>query len=105
MNNSKIYTAQLDVSKFFTVETVTNLIDRLSYLGKDVYYNNKTRSIDIEIEDGKECDDIAIREELKIWLHTLEANKESIEIICNNINLVFNITKLGNINTIKVYLY
>ena len=106
MNTTKIYYAQLNVSKFYTVETITKLIDRLSYLGQDVYYNNETRSIDIEGPYEKDNDD-NIRNELKEWIKELPADKESINIICDNINFVFNITKIGteNNNIIKLYLF
>lgn len=108
MNNTKIYYAQLDVSKYFTVETITNLINRLSYLGKDVYYSNETRSIDIELQDGTWLfDESKIRNELKHWVNELPAEEESIKTICDNINYVFNITQIaiGNNVTVKVYLY
>ena len=109
MNTTKIYSAQLNVSEFYTVETINNLINKLSYLGKDVYYNTETRSIDIELEDPKtaQVDTETVRKELKEWIKELPADKESIYIICDNINIVFNITNItvDNISIIKLYLY
>ena len=63
MNTTKIYNAQLNVSKFYTVDSIKALIDRLSYIGEDVYYNSETRSIDIDIPDEKvtNFDDSVIR--------------------------------------------
>ena len=107
MNTTKIYSAQLNVSEFYTVETINNLINKLSYLGKDVYYNTETRSIDIELEDPKIVLVDTVRKELKEWINELPADKESIDIICDNINIVFNITNItvDNISIIKLYLY
>lgn len=109
MNTTEIYTAQLNVSKFFTVETITNLINKLSYLGKEVYYNAESRTIDIELEDPKTIlihTDL-IRKELKEWIMELPADEESIKIICNNINYIFNITQIAieGVSTVKVHLY
>ena len=102
----KIYYAQLNVSKFYTVEEITRLINRLGYLGQDIYYNNETRSIDIE-EPIENINYDMIREEVKQWIKELPADEESIKIICDNINLIFNITKikLQNDTIIKLYLY
>ena len=106
MNTTKIYSAQLNVSKFYTVEEITRLINRLGYLGQDIYYNNETRSIDIE-EPIENINYDMIREEVKQWIKELPADEESIKIICDNINLIFNITKikLQNDTIIKLYLY
>ena len=59
------------------------------------------------IENPKDNIEYSIREELKQWLSELPADKESIITICNNINFVFNITKIGYEDNciIKVYLY
>lgn len=108
MNNEKIYYAQLNVSKFYTVETINDLIDRLSYLGKDVYYNCDTKSIDIEVMDGVWlCDNRQIKRQLCEWIEQFPADKESIEIIKNNIDYVFNITNIAidGVMTIKVHLF
>lgn len=105
MNTTKIYSAQLNVSEYYTIDTITDLINRLNNLGTDIYFNNETRSIDIE--NPKDNIEYSIREELKQWLSELPADKESIITICNNINFVFNITKIGYEDNciIKVYLY
>lgn len=111
MNTTKIYFAQLNVSKFYTVDSIKKLIDRLSYIGEDVYYNNETRSIDIDIpsEDVSNFDDLMIRDELTVWLKELPAEQEDIDTMINNINYVFNITKIGSINNnksvVKLYMY
>lgn len=106
MNTTKIYYAQLNVCKFFTVETITDLINRFKQFGQDIYYNNETRSIDIENPNGNATIGL-IREELKQWLITLPADVNDINIICDNINFVFNITniQIENDSIIKVYLY
>ena len=105
MNTKKIYYAQLNVSEHYTIDTITNLINKLHNLGTDIYFNNETKSIDIENPEDHIED--TIREELKQWLNELPADKESINTICDNINFVYNITRIGYDDncTIKVYLY
>lgn len=109
MNTTKIYNAQLNVSEYYTIDAVKELINKLSYIGDDVYYNNATRSIDIDIPKGtiSEFDDTLVRDELKIWLRELPANEEDIETVIENINCVFNITKIGSEknDVVKLYLY
>lgn len=106
MNTTKIYYAQLNVCSFFTIETISELIDRLKQFGQDVYYNNETRSIDIE-NPSEDTELGLIRDELKHWLVSLPANINDITTLCDNINFVFNITKImiDNSTIIKVYLY
>lgn len=103
MNMTKISNAQLNVSNFYTVENVTNLINRLSSEDYSAYFNLETRSIDIEAENDS-ISDFVIKHELEQWLRELPADNESIDIICENIDVVFNITKLSN-NLTKLYLY
>lgn len=108
MNTTKIYYAQLNVSNFFTVETITNLIEKISYIGKDAYYNTETKTIDIELdEENYLLAESKIRTELKNWIQGLDADKESINIICDNIDYIFNITQITIDNKIiaKLYLY
>lgn len=103
MNTLKIYNAQLNVSRCYTIETITNLIDEF----ENAYYNNETRSIDIEVNEGCNISNDDIKYTIKSWLYTLPADRSSIDIIAENINIVFNITRINNENNeiIKVYLY
>lgn len=105
MNTTEIYYAQLNVSEYYTIDTITKLIDRLSNLGSDVYYDNSTKSINIE--NPNENIDGIIRKELKQWINELSIDKNNMEVLCNNIDFIFNITKINdNSGTIiKVYLY
>lgn len=107
MNTLKIYNAQLNVSRCYTVETITNLIDELSIYTENAYYNNETRSIDIEVDEGNNISNDDIKYTIKSWLYTLPTDRGSIDIIAENINIVFNITRINNENNeiIKVYLY
>lgn len=110
MNTQKIYTAQLNVSKFYNKNTINDLVSKLSFIGEETYYNEKTNTIDIKCNRLAMIeDDVAIRETMKEWVKTLPANKEDIDIITNNIEIIFNITKLGYPNLekhiINVYLY
>ena len=109
MNTTKIYYAQLNVSKLFTVDSITKLIERLQCTGDEVCYNIETKSIDIEIPKGtaSEFNDNIIRDELKEWVKELPAEQSDIDTICDNINFVFNITKIGaeNSDIVKLYLY
>ena len=107
METTEIYTAQLNVSNYFTVETVNNLIDILKPLGRDAYYNHETRSVDLLLEHGEFIADFKIRECLKTWVKTLPADLKDINTYCNNIEFIFNITKImiDNEAIIKIYLY
>lgn len=111
MNTKEIYTAQLNVSNFYNDETVNDLISRLnSYNIGNTYYNEKTNTIDIKCDRQSSInDDIIIRNTIKEWVKSLPANEEDINIIINNIEVVFNITKLGYPNLekhiINIYLY
>lgn len=108
MNTTLISNAQLNVSKHYTVETIDKLLCRLN-TNLTAYYNTETKSIDIEIEneDYKTFDITIIKTELKEWLKELPTYSEYINIICDNIDFVFNITILRSDNKfiIKLYLY
>lgn len=107
MNTLKISHAQLSVSKCYTVDTINTLINIIGRDGLISYYNFETKSIDIEHENNKEIDINIIKYRLKEWLDTLTADKESIEILKNNIDFIFNITRLNSPDgtIFKVYLY
>lgn len=112
MNTEKLYTAQLNVSKFFNNETINDLILRLKALFAEdnIIYNEKTNTIDIARNRISNIeDDINIRMILKEWIKTLPADQNDIDIITNNIEFIFNITKLGYPNIdkhiINIYLY
>lgn len=106
MNAERIYYAQLNVSKCYTVDTINNLISKLSYLGEDVYYNNETRSIDIDNPSDPNVK-LHIINKLQEWVKDLPTDKDTIETICCNIDFIFNITTINidNNTIIKVYLY
>ena len=107
MNTTEIYYAQLSVSEHYTIDTITNLIDKLKHLGSEVYYDVGTRSINIENPTEEDIED-TIREELKQWINELPAEKNDIETLCDNIDFVFNITKINDSTIgiiVKVYLY
>lgn len=109
MKTEAIYDAQLNVSKFYNSETINALVSKLSFMGKAVY-NQNTCTIDI-LKDTKANveDDILIRSVLRDWLRDLPANEKDIEILCDNINYIFNIAKLGyacmDKHIINIYLY
>lgn len=110
MNTEKICDAQLNVSKYYTTDTIEDLIYKLSQYELEAYYNTDTKSIDIEIIDENIFDEVDIRGCLDQWLKELVlegANKDSIDIIRNNIDFVFNHTKIpnGKDSTVKLYLY
>ena len=110
MNTKRIYDAQLNVSEFYNDETINDLVSRLSSIGDETYYNEKTKTIDIKMNKVSSIeDDYNIREIIKEWLRTLPANEEDIEIMINNADYIFNIAKLGYPNLekhiINIYLY
>lgn len=110
MDNKRIYTAQLNVSKFYTTNTINDLVSKLSFIGDETYYNEKTKTIDIKCNRLATVeDDCAIRETIREWVKTLPADKEDINTIVENIEFVFNIAKLGYPNLekhiINIYLY
>lgn len=111
MNTEKIYTAQLNVSKYYTEETINDLVSKLSFTGiGNTYYNEENKSIDIKCNRQSSIeDDIIIKNNIKEWLNTLPVNQDDISIIKDNIDIIFNITKIGIPNVekhiINVYLY
>lgn len=106
MNTNEISNAQLNVSKHFTVESINKLINRLEACGYTAYYNTKTKSIDIEIGTN-EISFESIKMEVKQWIYQLPVDDESKKIVADNIDFIFNITKIiteqGNI--VKLHLY
>lgn len=106
MNTTEIYYAQLNVSEHYTVNSISELIDKLKHLGSEVYYDVSTKSINIE--NPKEDIEDIIKEELKQWLNDLPAEKDDIKTLCDNIDFVFNITKINDNSIgiiVKLYLY
>lgn len=104
-----LYTAQLIVSKCYTDETISNLVERVSNIG-DAYYNNLTKTIDIKVNTLATIDDDNnIRNILREWVQSLDAKKEYIELISKNVPYIFNIYKIGFPNiqehTICIQLY
>lgn len=106
MNTVKISNAQLNVSKYYTADTINSLINRISQNGLIAYYNTETKSIDVESENNK-LDINLIKIRIKEWLNELSADKEHIKIMCDNLEFIFNITQINSTNglIVKVYLY
>lgn len=110
MNTKRIYDAQLNVSKFYDDNTINDLISKLSFIGDETYYNEKTKTIDIKVNRLASVeDDSTIRTIIKEWVELLPADEEDIKIITDNINYIFNIVKLGYPNLdkhiIEIYLH
>ena len=108
MNPTEISYAQLHASKFYTVETIDKLIEALGEVNLDAYYNSETRSIDIEIGDNDPTFMTSvIKTTLKNWIYGLQMDVEITATINNNIDFIFNITKINSDDKIifKVYLY
>ena len=108
MNTKEISSAQLSVSKHFTVESINDLIDRFSIDGFNSYYNTETKSIDVETDAKDFISNITIiKQELKNWIDELPVDFDTAKIVRDNLEFIFNITQLpietGNV--IKVYLY
>ena len=106
---NKLYTALLNVSKYYNDQTISNLVSKVSFIGKSEYSNNdKTIHIHVNRTASMEDDD-TIRQVLKEWLNTLPADKEDIRYICDNVQYIFNITKMTYANipehTICIWLY
>lgn len=106
MDTIKISNAQLNVSKHYTVGTIDKLIGRFGKHNYIAYYNIETKSIDIEVGDNN-INIGLIKTEIKEWLNELPADQESIDIMCDNIDFIFNITQINPEDgiIIKVYLY
>lgn len=109
MTKKDLYTAQLNVSKYYNNETINNLVSKVSFIGNS-FYNETTKTIDIKVDRLASIeDDEVIRQILKEWVKTLPADKEDIELICENVQYIFNISKLGYPNipehTINIWLY
>lgn len=107
MNTIKISNAQLNVSNYYTAETINKLINLIEQNGLIAYYNTETKSIDVESDDINKLNVDLIKLKLKEWLNNLSADDESIRIMCNNIDFIFNITQINSSNgpILKVYLY
>lgn len=109
MDTKAISNAQLNVSKHYTVESINKLISRFNQCGFTSYYNTETKSIDVEPYDTNiDCHIITIKEELKDWVNDyLPVDSNTITIVRNNIDFIYNITQINTDNgiIIKVYLY
>lgn len=107
--NSKIYDAQLSVSKIINDDLVNDLVSRLSIIGPSSY-NIETKCVDIDMKTMAlvEHDD-TIRTILREWLFDMDLDKEIYNILSNNVEILYNITKTGYPNIqehiIHVYLY
>ena len=106
MNTSEISNAQLNVSKHYTVDSINNLINRLTESGYVSYYNTETKSIDIEINNN-EISFNDIKMNVTQWVYQLPVDNESKKIVGNNIDFIFNITQINTDEGIivKLYLY
>lgn len=109
MDTKRIYDAQLSVSRIINADLINDLVSRLSAIGPDKYdYNSKSVVIN---KDGipDELDDINIKYILKEWIYDMNLNKEDYNTLINNIDILFNITKITLNNNlehiINVYLY
>ena len=109
MNTKKIYNAQLSVSKIINADYINDLVSRLSSLG-DAKYNCNSKSVTIK-RNGKpdEIDDVTIRYILREWLTELDIDQEDYDVLIDNADILFNITKINFADTpyhiINVYLY
>lgn len=107
MDTKKILNAQLNVSKYYTIETIDNLINILKQNEFIAYYNTETKSIDIETE-SKDVNMNLIKSIVKEWLNTIEAEEKYIKIMCDNLDFIFNFIQIysyDNKTIVKVYLY
>ena len=101
MNTKEIYTAQLNVSKQFTDSSIGELCDIIFHCNtiseiRNVSYNAYLKSIEIVIDRRSEVeDDEKLRILLQNWLKTLPVSRNDIDILCNNIEFIFNISKVG----------
>lgn len=110
MDTKQIYIAQLNVSKYYTQNTINDLVSKLSFIGEETYYNEKNKTIDINCNRVASIeDDCAIRQTIKEWIKTLPIENKDIDVMIENIDFIFNITKLTYPNLdkhiINVYLY
>lgn len=107
MNTKKIYDAQLSVSKLINDDSINDLVNMLTDIGSAAYnYNSKSIMIKKNEEDNN--DEEKIRSILKIWINELDLSKEDHDTLIDNIDILFNITKLNECNDehiINVYLY
>lgn len=108
MNTEKISYAQLNVSKHYTVQSITDLINGFSALGFNSYYNSDTKSIDVESNENEYGSHIIIiKQGLKNWIDSLSVDPETSNVLHDYIDLIFNITTIHTDDgiIIKVYLY
>lgn len=109
MNTKKIYNAQLSVSKIINADYINDLVSRLSSLG-DAKYNCNSKSVTIKRNGNPdEIDDVTIRYILREWLTELDIDQEDYNVLIDNADILFNITKINFADTpyhiINVYLY
>lgn len=109
MNTKKIYNAQLSVSKIINADYISDLVSRLSSLG-DAKYNCNSKSVTIKRNGNPdEIDNVTIRYILREWLTDLDIDQEDYNVLIDNIDILFNITKINFTDTpyhiINVYLY
>lgn len=108
MDTKKIYDAQLSVSKIIDDDLINDLVNKLEVIGSSAYnYNSKSIMITKSEEDIN--DDIRIKSILKDWINEIDISKEDHKILIDNIDILFNITKLNDCNDTKhiinLYLY
>lgn len=108
MNPEKLYDVQLSVSKLINDDLVNDLISRLSIIGNSSY-NYNTKCIDIKVNKNSDKNDDTIKTILKEWLFDINLDSNTYNILSNNIDFLFNITKTNNFNNSKhiihLYLY
>lgn len=109
MNTKKIYNAQLSVSKIINADYINDLVSRLSSLGESKY-NCNSKSVMIKIQGNpNETDEATIRYILKEWITDMDIDQEDYNVLIDNIDILFNITKINFPNIpyhiINVYLY
>lgn len=110
IDTEKICTAQLNVSNFYNEQTINSLVNKLNCIGDKVFYNEKSKTIDIESNHISNVeDDDKIKNIIRDWLYTLPADINDINVISDNIDIIFNVVKLGYPNIdkhiINIYLY
>lgn len=109
MNTKKIYNAQLSVSKIINADYINDLVSRLSSLGESKY-NCNSKSVTIKRNGNPdEIDNVTIRYILREWLTDLDIDQEDYDVLIDNADILFNITKINFADTpyhiINVYLY
>ena len=111
MNTEQIYSAQLNVSKYYNDQTINDLINDLkaNMNSNNIQYNQTTGTIDIICDWNYTIEeDYKVREIINKWVKTLPINNTDKDIICANNEYIYNIAKIGyphsNMHIMAIYL-